>query len=75
MISKKLNNLCIVHWNANSIGNKVYEFFNFLDIFSPDIVSINEAKCSETLFKEKFESLKKQTVHEMQNLIIIQFSY
>ncbi|CAF1064073.1 unnamed protein product, partial [Brachionus calyciflorus] len=39
--------LTIVHWNSNSLRNKIISFEHFLSQYSPDIVSINETKCNE----------------------------
>ena len=35
----------ILHWNCNSITNKLDEFKSFLSQNKPDIVSLNEIKC------------------------------
>lgn len=42
--------LKLVHWNSNSLNNKQHSLYNFLNIFSPDIISINETKLSENRF-------------------------
>ena len=40
--------LKFVHWNANSLNNKINEFKSLiLEAIEPDVVSINETKLSE----------------------------
>ena len=34
-----------IHWNCNSLKNKVSELKQFLRDHSPDIMSLNEIKC------------------------------
>jgi hypothetical protein len=47
--NKDLNNsFKIIHWNANSIYNKLLEFKQFIiDKYNPDLISISETKLSE----------------------------
>jgi hypothetical protein len=48
IIKNKSTNVKIVHWNANSLNNKINEFKSLiLQATEPDIVSINETKMSE----------------------------
>lgn len=42
------NSLSIIHWNANSLKNKISKFKIFLNNFNPDIICINETKCNDT---------------------------
>jgi hypothetical protein len=47
--NKDLNNsIKIIHWNGNSIYNKLLEFKQFIiDKYNPDLISISETKLSE----------------------------
>ena len=47
--NKDLNNsFKIIHWNGNSIYNKLLEFKQFIiDKYNPDLISISETKLSE----------------------------
>ena len=45
--------LRLVHWNSNSLFNKQHNLFNFINIFKPDIISINESKLSEYRFENE----------------------
>jgi exonuclease III len=47
MNKRKLKDLKIIHWNCNSLGNKIEEFKHFLSVNKPDIVSLNETKINE----------------------------
>ena len=47
-----LEGIKVVHWNCNSIKNKINEFLVFIQLHKPDIVSLNEIKCCETWANE-----------------------
>ena len=42
-----INNIKIIHWNCNSVKNKIDELKQFLFINKPNIMSLNEIKCNE----------------------------
>ena len=39
--------LNLIHWNSNSIKNKIKEFTHFTNTISPSIISLNETKLNE----------------------------
>jgi hypothetical protein len=41
-------NLKIIHWNCNSIKDKIDTLKAFLQDEKPDLMSLNEIKCNET---------------------------
>jgi exonuclease III len=41
------NNLRLVHWNCNSLNNKIDEFKDFCFTNKPHVISLNETKLSE----------------------------
>ena len=45
-VSKNSSNFSLkfLHWNPNSIKNKIKEFKHFINIVSPSIISLNETK-------------------------------
>lgn len=47
MSIKPLN---FIHWNCNSLYNKQNDFLYFIDLFKPDIISLNETKLSRDRF-------------------------
>jgi hypothetical protein len=69
--TKEINNLHtkkqlkIIHWNANSINNKLNEFETFLlKSLKPDIVSINETKLSEFRANMILDLKDYNTIHK-----------
>ena len=42
----------VIHWNCNSIKNKINEFLIFIQLNKPDLISLNETKCCETWANE-----------------------
>ena len=51
MENRTKDSFSLIHWNCNSIFNKQLEFLNFLNLFKPDIVSLNETKLSGDRFE------------------------
>jgi hypothetical protein len=47
----KKPSLTLMHWNSNSLRNKIDEFTFFVNKFKPDIISINETKCNDEAAK------------------------
>ena len=47
--SNKISKLKVIHWNSNSIKDKIELLSDFLKVEKPDIMSINEIKCTESL--------------------------
>jgi exonuclease III len=46
-IRDKIKNIKIIHWNCNSINNKIEEFKDFIIKFNPEIVLLNETKIND----------------------------
>ena len=46
-INKFSDKISIIHWNSNSINNKIDEFKDFCARYKPHIISLNETKLSE----------------------------
>lgn len=42
-----INSLKIVHWNCNSIVNKIHDLKIYISLHEPDIISLNELKINE----------------------------
>ena len=57
------NCLSIVHWNCNSLNNKLIEFELFLNKYKPCIVSLNETKMNHERAKEKLKFEGYETFH------------
>ena len=48
MSKKILNKLFyIIHWNCNSLRNKIEDLKEYILINKPNIVCINETKCND----------------------------
>lgn len=43
----EIKKLKIIHWNCNSIVNKLEEFKYFLEKYKPDIITLNETKIND----------------------------
>ena len=56
--------LSIVHWNANSLRNKIEEFKNFVNKFSPDIIVINETKCNNYTAYKFLQIINYKLIHK-----------
>jgi exodeoxyribonuclease-3 len=64
----KTKNIKIVHWNCNSINNKIEEFKLFLLKYKPDIISLNETKINEITANYLLNSIQNYTfIHKHRN--------
>ena len=48
-IRDKIKYIKIIHWNCNSINNKIEEFKDFIIKFNPEIVLLNETKINDLM--------------------------
>ena len=55
----KLESLSIIHWNSNSLKNKLEEFNLFIKKFSPDIITINE---TNVIIKRQMNAYNSATI-------------
>lgn len=51
------NSLKIVHWNCNAIMNKIEDLITFINSVNPDIICLNEIKCSINQGYEAFNKI------------------
>jgi CRISPR/Cas system-associated protein Cas7 (RAMP superfamily) len=62
---KNITPLTIIHWNANSITNKISEFEKFIiQNIAPDIISLNETKVSEFRANRIFKFQDNQIINK-----------
>jgi exonuclease III len=54
-MSNQVNNLQIIQWNCNSLINKCDLICNFLEENKPDIMMLNETKCTYELANFNFD--------------------
>jgi exonuclease III len=72
-IIKKINtniekeNLKLIHWNCNSLNNKIEEFKSFCITFNPQVISLNETKMSEFKAKYILNINNYTTIHKARN--------
>jgi exonuclease III len=67
---EKLNKktLKIIHWNCNSIRNKIYEFENFINTENIDIILLNETKINDLNANLLFNKLiNYKYIHKQRN--------
>jgi exonuclease III len=55
MKSNQINKLNIIQWNCNSMINKCDLLINFLNDFKPDIMMLNETKCTAEIANFNFD--------------------
>ena len=62
------NLLKIMHWNCNSIRNKIYEFENFINSNRIDIILLNETKINNLYANLLFNKLNNyKFIHKQRN--------
>jgi hypothetical protein len=57
-------NLNLVHWNCNSLCNKIDEFKIFCNKFNPHIISLNETKMTDDKAKYILQIENYTTIHK-----------
>ena len=62
------NKFSLVHWNCNSLNNKIEEFKLFCLKYKPHIISINETKMSEFSAKYILDIDNYTTIHRARSL-------
>lgn len=65
--SNERQKLKFIHWNPNSIKNKLEEFSDFLAKYQPDFVSLNETKLNQTNANKYLRINGYETVHKARN--------
>jgi hypothetical protein len=64
IVNKSFN---LIHWNCNSLNNKIEEFKSFCFKFNPEIISLNETKMSEFNAKYILNINNYTTIHRSRN--------
>ena len=57
----------IVHWNCNSVSNKIEEFKMFCEKYKPDIISLNETKITDEKANYILQIDNYTTIHKARN--------
>jgi hypothetical protein len=60
-------NINLIHWNCNSLNNKIEEFKSFCLKFNPQLISLNETKMSEFNAKYILAVNNYSTIHRSRN--------
>ena len=60
-------NINLIHWNCNSLNNKIEEFKSFCFKFNPAIISLNETKMSEFNANYVLNIENYITIHKARN--------
>jgi exonuclease III len=61
------SNINLIHWNCNSLNNKIEEFKSFCLKFNPQLISLNETKMSAFNAKYILEVNNYSTIHRSRN--------
>ena len=61
------DNLKLIHWNWNSLNNKIEEFKSFCLKFNPQVISLNETKMSEFNAQYILNINNYTTIHKARN--------
>ncbi len=64
----KKPSLTLIHWNSNSLRNKIDEFTFFVNKFKPDIISINETKCNDETAKNSLQIENYYLFHKARSI-------
>jgi exonuclease III len=71
MISNQINKLNIIQWNCNSMINKCDLLSNFLNDFKPDIMMLNETKCTAEIANFNFDHPRYELIFNHFKLSLI----
>ena len=69
-LKKTENNFNLIHWNPNSLNNKIDEFKLFCNKYKPHIVSINETKMSDFNANHILDINNYTTIHKSRSVNI-----